>query len=131
MATSKTLKPTNQTISIPAMTDRPNQAVNSNCIEKLADAVNAIEDRTAGMEVFKSTYNQGSSKQITVPTGKSALIFYAGHMSSVFNAETQQSTIYSGGDSFSDAGFTVSKSGDTYTFTRTNGNPFQFGYIIV
>ena len=54
MATSKTLKPTNQTISIPAMTDRPNQSVNSNCIDKLADAVNAIEDRTTGMEVFKS-----------------------------------------------------------------------------
>ena len=40
MATSKTLTPTNVTISIPAMSDRPNQSVNSNCIDKLADAVN-------------------------------------------------------------------------------------------
>ena len=125
MATNKTLKPTNQTISIPAMADRPNQSVNSNCIEKLADAVNTIEDRTAGMEVFRSVYNQAASKQITVPTGKSALIFYAGHMSSVFNAETQQSTIYSGGDSFSDAGFTVSKSGDTYTLDRKHTSELQ------
>lgn len=45
MATSKTLKPTNVTISIPAMTDRPNQSVNSNCIDKLADAVNKTHDK--------------------------------------------------------------------------------------
>ena len=46
MATSKTLKPTNVTISIPAMSDRPNQSVNSNCIDKLADAVNNLQDNT-------------------------------------------------------------------------------------
>ena len=45
MATSKTLKPTNVTISIPAMSDRPNQSVNSNCIDKLADAVNLTHDK--------------------------------------------------------------------------------------
>ena len=45
MATSKTLKPTNETISIPAMSDRPNQSVNSNCITKLADAINTTHDK--------------------------------------------------------------------------------------
>lgn len=42
MATSKTLTPTNVTIQIPAMTDAPDQSVNSNCIDKLGDAVNAL-----------------------------------------------------------------------------------------
>lgn len=42
MATSKTLRPTNTTVSIPAMTDRPNQSVNSNTMSALADAVNNL-----------------------------------------------------------------------------------------
>lgn len=44
MATSKLLKPTNVTISIPEFTDQPDQRVNSNCIDKLADAVNSNSD---------------------------------------------------------------------------------------
>ena len=39
MATSKTLTPTNVTIQIPAFTDQPDQRVNSNCIDKEADAI--------------------------------------------------------------------------------------------
>lgn len=46
MATSKTLKPTNQTASIPAMSDRPNQATNSDTMGKTIDAVNALYDKT-------------------------------------------------------------------------------------
>ena len=42
MATSKTLTPTNVTIQIPEFTDQPDQRVNSNCIDKLADAINAL-----------------------------------------------------------------------------------------
>lgn len=42
MATSKTLKPTGTTVSIPAMTDRPNQSVNSNTMAAEADAINAL-----------------------------------------------------------------------------------------
>ena len=42
MATSKTLTPTNVTIQIPAFTDQPDQRVNSNCIDKEADAINAL-----------------------------------------------------------------------------------------
>ena len=42
MATNKTLGPTGVTISIPAFTDQPDQRVNSNCIDKLADAVNTL-----------------------------------------------------------------------------------------
>jgi len=47
MATSKTLTPTNETIQIPAMTDAPDQSVNSNCIDKLGDAVNTLNSQLA------------------------------------------------------------------------------------
>lgn len=42
MATSKTLTPTNVVISIPEFTDQPDQRVNSNCLDKEADAINAL-----------------------------------------------------------------------------------------
>ena len=45
MATSKTLTPTNVTISIPEFTDQPDQRVNSNCIDKLGDAVNTLNSK--------------------------------------------------------------------------------------
>lgn len=45
MATSKLLKPTNVTISIPEFTDQPDQRVNSNCIDKEADAINALSEQ--------------------------------------------------------------------------------------
>ena len=45
MATSKLLKPTNVTISIPEFTDQPDQRVNSNCIDKEADAINTLSEQ--------------------------------------------------------------------------------------
>ena len=47
MATSKTLAPTNVTISIPAMTDAPNASVLANCADKEADAINALNSQIA------------------------------------------------------------------------------------
>ena len=47
MATSKTLAPTNVTISSPEFTDRPDQRANSNCIDKEADAINALNSQIA------------------------------------------------------------------------------------
>ena len=47
MATSKTLTPTNVTIQIPEFTDQPDQRVNSNCIDKEADAINALNSKIA------------------------------------------------------------------------------------
>ena len=47
MATSKTLTPTNETIQIPAMTDAPDASVFSNCIDKEADAINALNSKLA------------------------------------------------------------------------------------
>lgn len=45
MATSKTLTPTGVTIQIPEFTDQPDQRVNSNCIDKEADAINALNSK--------------------------------------------------------------------------------------
>ena len=53
MATSKTLTPTNVTIQIPDMTDAPDQAVNSNCIDKLGDAVNTLNSKLT--RIYKKT----------------------------------------------------------------------------
>ena len=53
MATSKTLTPTNVTIQIPAFADKPDQRVNSNCIDKEADAINALSDQIG--EAFEVT----------------------------------------------------------------------------
>ena len=50
MATSKLLKPTNVTISIPAGTDIPDQSVSSNCIDKEGDAINALSDQIANLK---------------------------------------------------------------------------------
>lgn len=50
MATSKLLKPTNVTISIPEFTDQPDQRVNSNCIDKEADAINSLSEQIGNLE---------------------------------------------------------------------------------
>lgn len=55
MATSKLLKPTNVTISIPEFTDQPDQRVNSNCIDKEADAINSLSDHIALTESFSAS----------------------------------------------------------------------------
>lgn len=62
MATSKTLTPTNVTIQIPAMTDAPDQSVNSNCIDKLGDAVNTLNSQIANkIKVKKLTLGSSVS----------------------------------------------------------------------
>jgi len=55
MAT-KTLKPTNVTISIPEFTDQPDQRVNSNCIDKEADAINALSEQMGNAFEFTQLF---------------------------------------------------------------------------
>ena len=61
MATSKTLAPTNVTISIPAMTDQPSASVLANCADKEADAINALNSQLVNGIV------KCGSKTITIP----------------------------------------------------------------
>lgn len=66
MATSKTLTPTNVTIQIPEFTDQPDQRVNSNCLDKEADAINALNTQinpssfsTSGLTFSSCTFSRG------------------------------------------------------------------------
>lgn len=56
MATSKTLTPTNVTIQIPDFTDRPDQRVTNNCVDKEADAINALNGKINTLIVGASNY---------------------------------------------------------------------------
>lgn len=78
MATSKTLAPTNVTISIPAMTDAPDASVFSNCVDKEADAINALNSQIAqGMRsIEKSTTATAATLKFTFTGDRySALVF--------------------------------------------------------
>lgn len=57
MATSKTLAPTNVTISIPAMADAPDASVFSNCVDKEADAINALNSQLTPSSSYTLTPN--------------------------------------------------------------------------
>ena len=59
MATSKTLTPTNVTISIPEMTDQPDTSVLANCVDKTADAVNALNTNLANKADYHNLRKQG------------------------------------------------------------------------
>ena len=85
MATSKTLTPTNVTIQIPAFTDQPDQRVNSNCIDKEADAINALNTKISDFVQSKLLPDDISSTSHTlnVPSGSGhLLIIYGGALRS-------------------------------------------------
>ena len=68
MATSKTLTPTNVTIQIPEFTDQPDQRVNSNCIDKEADAINALNNNIANINTQISIQTKTSISAKTLTT---------------------------------------------------------------
>ena len=61
MATSKTLSPTNVTISIPAMGDQPDASVFSNCIDKEADAINTLNSQLVNLPDVSYTSISGGN----------------------------------------------------------------------
>ena len=65
MATNKTINPTNVTVQIPAMADKPNQATNSNCLDKIIDGVNAVDSK------INTTTSRGVAPLITASTNNS------------------------------------------------------------
>ena len=83
MATSKTLAPTNVTISIPAMTDAPNASVLSNCIDKEADAINTLNSQIGSIQYYYKNIGTSYSSYIErleaaiaqsdFPTGKAVV----------------------------------------------------------
>ena len=69
MATSKTLTPTNVTIQIPEFTDQPDQRVNSNCIDKEADAINALNSKIANQAFDKVNSTSINDLNSDIPNG--------------------------------------------------------------
>ena len=91
MATSKTLTPTNVTIQIPEFTDQPDQRVNSNCLDKEADAINALNTHIVNDVFTKSP----KSIAFTGDLNNVNLIgYYFGQGSSMSNAPYSTSTYY-------------------------------------
>lgn len=78
MATSKTLAPTNVTISIPAMADAPDASVFSNCVDKEADAINALNSNLANITpmLTGNTASDSNTNNLTFPDGKTKSNFY-------------------------------------------------------
>ena len=89
MATSKTLTPTNVTIQIPAFTDAPDQRVNSNCIDKEADAINALNSKIANIE-FKNKL----AEQLTEANNINLFGEYIGRGNSCHGLPTTDATYY-------------------------------------
>ena len=74
MATNKTLTPTNVVIQIPDFTDRPDQRVTNNCIDKEADAINELNNNLSGLKfatLEQSTAGKtaGTAFEIDLPSG--------------------------------------------------------------
>jgi len=57
--TTKTLTPTNQTITLPDMTERPNASVLVDGIGKDADAINALSEQLTTQSVTSIPHNSG------------------------------------------------------------------------
>ena len=64
MATSKTLTPTNVTISIPEMTDSPDASVFSNCVDKEADAINSLNSNKLQIDSAFQTIDKTRIKSV-------------------------------------------------------------------
>ena len=69
MATSKTIQPTGETISISAMTDRPDMSVVASGLSKITDAVNAENQALSTLNSNLDYHNNDFNP--TYPTGVS------------------------------------------------------------
>ena len=74
--TTKTLTPTNQTITLPDMTERPDASVLVDGIGKDADAINALSDQMEPLSVTvtKSEYVSSNSAVSCVKVGKIVIV---------------------------------------------------------
>ena len=131
MATSKTLTPTGVTISIPEFTDQPDQRVNSNCIDKEADAINRLDTNMAGVTFLTKTVAGNGSVDISIANSKRCVVFVNGTQTSTQGMCIAGAT--SGGvirktelNSMTGITFTT----DTNTLTVTNGTSYS-AYLII
>ena len=73
--TTKTLTPTNQTITLPDMTERPNASVLVDGISKEADAINALNSKISDFE-----FGQTATDADNLTTGMRYLGSSSGHI---------------------------------------------------
>ena len=141
MATSKTLTPTNVTISIPAMSDRPNQSVNSNCIDKLADAVNDLNGRAkAGFISWGTTltvtgfrsgiliYNAYTPVTIWLPSTDTVTARWIGTDGTPHYKTNTSNQLQFSIDDESGTSITLTRSGTSLTFTVASNCSALFMY---
>ena len=57
MATTKTIQPTGTTITMPAMTDKPNASVFSTDVDRITDAVNSLNSKFSYESERPTTYD--------------------------------------------------------------------------
>ena len=69
MATTKTLTPTNQAITLAAFTEKPDNRTNVTNDDKLADAVNALNSNTPKLTVVDQNLPVGSDYTVTLTNG--------------------------------------------------------------
>ena len=113
MATSKTLAPTNVTISIPAMTDAPNASVLSNCIDKEADAINTLNSQIGSGTTWVSV-PAGGSATVTM-SSKGFWAFYRVYRPTIVFIRTNGTVELTVGET---TDLTFSLSGTTLTITN-------------
>lgn len=87
--TTKTLTPTNQTITLPDMTERPNASVLVDGIGKDADAINALSEQIANDDIIAPT----AGTNVTIDAGGYCVV---GKMVFVNIRLTTSATISSG-----------------------------------
>ena len=121
MATTKTLKPTNTTITIPAFQgEKPDARVLTDAEGKLADAINAIAS-------ISSTQTAHGSVTFTIKAAKHGLIFFANNMVGFIKFSIGQNVYVIGS---MPSGFTLTDNDDmTLTLSRSNGNDFAFTLV--
>lgn len=74
MATTKTLTPTNQAITLAAFTEKPDNRTNVTNDDKLADAVNALNSKLNDYTNTKKSYN--TAFDITIPSSASSIAHF-------------------------------------------------------
>ena len=128
MATSKLLKPTNVTISIPEFTDQPDQRVNSNCIDKEADAINTLSEQIANINnkiitMYETTISSSTPSATEIGDFLSALGVGGTFIVSFKNSGTVRAgMIYSGPTNKYGGGIIFSYYGSNYyKVQNTNG----------
>lgn len=109
------------------------RAVSANLTGASATAIGTYSE-TLYAKCTESVMSSSNVLTFEVPYHKYMILLYAGHMMSIFNANSASTQIFSSGDVPSTAnGFTLTKAANSnnYTLTRTNGESFFWATMIL